>query len=887
MSITVGQKLGPYEIIAPAGAGGMGEVYKAKDTRLERTVAIKVLPSPVSGNDELRARFEREAKAISSLNHPHICTLHDVGHQDGTDYLVLEYIEGETLSERLKKGPLGIDELLRFATQIADALDKAHRQGLVHRDLKPGNVMITREGAKLLDFGLAKLQASSSSSEAMREITQTTPLTGTGTLLGTIQYMSPEQLEGQEADSRSDIFAFGLILYEMVTGIKAFEGKSQASLIAAVLEREPRPISEIKPMVPPALERVVRKCLAKDREDRWQSARDMGDELRWIHRSGSQAGTPAPVIARRRFRFRLAWAIAAVASVAAITIGAVYFLQPAQVNKISRFILNPPAATSAQTWPRISPDGKMVAFLAADSSGVTKIWVRPLSSLDANPLPGTEQATRPWWSPDSRYLAFFVGNQLKKIPVQGGPAQLICEAKGGYDGSWGSSGIILFDGNRTDSIRQVSAAGGVPGAATKLNKELGQKFHAWPFFLPDGKHFLYLAGGDSASAASRDYQLSVASLDGGTSKALFRVASRVEYSPAGYILHSREGILFAHPFDASKLEVTGEPIPIAQNVAGGETSNFSVSADGTVSYQIGASGELSELVWLDRSGKQLGKIDRPSYYRDIRLSPDGARLAYQYEDPSRNQDDIWVHDLKRGVSSRLTFDEANEVWPVWSPDGTRIYYASNADNVFTIYERQANGLGEARRLCKPGKGNLGAIDISRDGRTIFGVELSDSWNIVTLAVGDSAEPTPIIATSYHETRPQLSPNGRFIVYQSNESGRPEVYVRELSAGGGKWQVSADNGFAPRWRADGKELFYLNGAMDMIAVPVTTEGSSFEAGLPNKLFNQVLNFAGITQYRYDVTSDGQRFLLNIPLSSSSGVISQIVIVQNWPEELKQR
>jgi serine/threonine protein kinase len=885
MTLNNGQTLGPYEILEQAGAGGMGEVYQARDTRLDRSVAIKVLPIQLAGNTDLKQRFDREARAISSLNHPNICTLHDVGHENGLDYLVMEYLEGETLAMRLQKGPLSLTDLFSIAIQVVDALDHAHRQGMIHRDLKPANIMLTRDGAKLLDFGLAKLTANGGPVQALSAVTQTTPLTGQGTILGTLQYMAPEQLEGREADARSDIFALGAVLYEMATGKKAFDGGSQASLIAAVLEREPVPISAVNAVSPPGLDRLVRKCLDKDPDKRWQSIRDLGDELRWIHQSGSQAGIPVQVSTRRRVRMRLGWILASVMTAATLALGAAFFLQPEPEKPVHRFSVVPESTLTLVNWPNISPDGKLLAFLARDSVGGSSIWIRPLNSLDAYPLAGTENAGRPFWSPDSKYLAFFIGDQLKKVAAAGGPVQLICEVRGA-DGSWGPSGIILFDNNVGDSIRQVPASGGVATAATFFSTERNETIHAWPCWLPDGEHFLYCARVDSASQAQGEYILRVGSVNGGADKDLTAVDSRIEYSRAGYIIHQREGILVAHPFDENSLELTGEPIPIAENVAtirGAEM--FSIADNNTLIYQVGSSSGTSNLLWLDREGNPVDTVGQPAPYRDVAISPDGNRVAYQLLDRLTQSDEIWVYDLQRNVPTRLTFDDRNDIWPIWSPDGSRILYCSDGTSSgrFGLRERQANGLGEPRFVYDADMGGLSASDWSNDGNTLVLGHLQGEWDIWLMPADDTSNITAFTDTPHRELRASLSPNGRYIAYQSNESGRPEIYVREVSGSGGKWQLSADGGFSPKWSRDGTELFYSNQDWDFMAVPVVTDGNTFVAGIPMKLFTQPYNTEGFNQWRYDVSADGQRILMNVPATQASGTSFTTVI--NWTAEFE--
>ncbi|HLN58315.1 MAG TPA: protein kinase, partial [Thermoanaerobaculia bacterium] len=562
MTLAAGSRLGPYEIQAAIGAGGMGEVYRARDTRLERTVAVKVLPEHLTSNEDLRQRFEREAKTISQLSHPHICALYDVGREGDRDFLVMEYLEGETLAARLDKGALPSEQLLRYGIEIADALDKAHRQGIVHRDLKPGNVMLTKTGVKLLDFGLAKFQAGAREkaiSEVSRLATQaqaSQPLTERGTVLGTFQYMAPEQLEGGEADSRSDIFAFGAVLYEMATGRKAFSGKSQASLIGSILRDDPASVNEIAPMTPPALNRVIKTCLAKDPEDRFQTAHDAKLQLQWIAEGGSQAGLPAPVAARRKSRERLAWGVAAAAIVAAVLFGAGYVRRAPPKASPIRFEIPTPEGVTLIDAPKISPDGKLLAFNASDSSGRSRIWVRPLSALTAQPLAGTEGAARPFWSPDSRFLGFFADGKLKKIEVSGGPPQKICDYPTGADGSWSPAGIILFDGRAADPIQRVSAEGGTPAVVVKADASRKETAVGWPEFLPDGRHFLYMAQGQK----TEDHTYRIGSLDSTESRALASAQSLVTYAPPGHLLFVRESTLVAQPFDAKAMKTTGEPV---------------------------------------------------------------------------------------------------------------------------------------------------------------------------------------------------------------------------------------------------------------------------------------------------------------------------------------
>jgi eukaryotic-like serine/threonine-protein kinase len=883
MALLPGTKLGPYEIISAIGAGGMGEVYRAKDTRIDRIVAIKTLPAHLADTADLKQRFEREAKAISSLNHPNICALYDIGHQDGVDFLVMEYLEGDPLSTVLDKGPMPTPQLLQVALQITDALDKAHKQGLVHRDLKPGNIVLTKNGAKLLDFGLAKWQAAPVTG-ALNSITRTSsPLTGEGAIVGTFQYMSPEQLEGKEADIRSDLFSFGVVLYEMATGKRPFEGRSQASLIASILKEEPRPISAIQPMTPPALERLVKQCLAKDPDDRWQSAGDLKREITWIVQGGSQIGVPAVVASKRKRRLQVSWIVAAVGILAALGLAGKVVMTKPPVAQASRFTIPVPPEIRTMRWPRISPDGRTIAFQSLDTAGRDQLWVRPLNSLTPYPLIGTEGAGRPFWSPDSRYLAFISAGQLKKISVGGGPVQLVSEATGGFDGSWGAKNVILYDGGSQDSIRGVSVTGGTVTGYTSLSKTGRDQYHCWPTFLPDGNHFLFLASTDSGlTVGSQSFVAKVGSLDSKDTKALFVTDSRIEYDPAGYVLYVLNNTLMARPFDVNKLQATGEPAPVAEHVLSANgNANFSVSNDGSLIYLSSGSSANSELVWLDRTGKEIGKTGDPAPYRDIALSPDGKRLAYSCIDPTANTEDIWVRDLARNVSSRLTFDPKEDIWPVWSPDGTRITFASKRTGPFLPMTKLANGVGSDEQLFQGEPGvYYGPTCWSRDGKSIGIARLSQGqWDVGIYDV-TSRTTKWLVTTQFNEQHPEISPDGRFLAYQSAESGRWQVYVLELGGSGGKWQISQSAGTMPTWRADGKELFFVSRGTYYV-VPVNTAGS-FESGTPVRLFDVRGESTGFLMRRYDVSSDGQRFLVNRSLGASSQ--NGFVLEQNWSAEL---
>ncbi len=880
MPLSPGTQLGTYEILSAIGAGGMGEVYRARDTRLGREVAIKVLPRDLAATPEVRTRFEREARLISSFNHPNICTVHDVG-QEGEDfYLVMELIEGESLADRVQTGALPTSEVLRIGIQIADALDKAHRAGIVHRDLKPGNVMLPKSGAKLLDFGLARSAVPvAEPGSGSHSPTMSRPLTAEGTIVGTFQYMAPEQLEGQEADVRTDIWALGCVLYEMATGKRAFEGKSQASLISAIMSAEPAPIAQLAPMNPPALERLVKACLAKDPEDRVQTAHDVKLQLQWIVEGGSQAGVAAPVAARRKSRERLAWIIAGMATVTAAAL-AVVVLQPKPEPKPVIFELTPPAQVRSVDLPRISPDGRRLAFNARDSLGVQSIWVRRMNSLEAQRLPGTEGATRPFWSPDSRFLAFFSGGKLYKIDISGGPPLAICDAPRGADGSWGTRDVILFDGSSADSVQRVSASGGVPSGATNIDRAGGETYTAWPQFLPDGKHFVYIAYG----AEGRDRTLRIGSLDSEETKSIGEVRTRVEYA-SGHLLQVRDGVLLAQKFDAGALKLVGDPFPVAQNVevGGSGSARFSASSEGTLVFR--STGEASDerLVWLDREGKRIGSVGKPGQFITPALSPDGTQLAVSIE--GQGARDIWIYDLARDLASRFTFADGNAFDPSWSRDGTRLAYAVSRAGDVSIVEKPIGGSGKERILVGGG-GRHALSGWSPDGQQLLYLERAQNppnWDIHALSVTDSVRTVPIVTTPFSEYQPAFSPDGKWLAYGSVESGGAEVYVQAYPGPGGKWRISNSGGSEPHWRGDGRELYYLSRDRRVMAVAVEP-GTPPRFSLPRELFTAPISTNIAVRNRYEVSEDGQRFL--IIATSGSVAVGPTTVVLDWLGRLEK-
>jgi eukaryotic-like serine/threonine-protein kinase len=888
MTLASGTRLGPYEILAPIGAGGMGEVYRARDTRLERTVAVKVLSDQLSKTEEVRQRFEREAKTISQLSHPHICALYDVGREGETEYLVMEYLEGETLSDRLAKGPLPLEQTIRYGVEMADALDKAHRQGIVHRDLKPGNVMLTKSGVKLLDFGLAKVMTATAPAGSLTALPTQAGLTQEGTILGTFQYMAPEQLEGKEADRRTDIFAFGAVLYEMATGRKAFSGASQALLISEIMRNDPPPLSSVRPMSPPALDRVVKKCLAKDPEDRWQNAADLGSELQWIGESGSQAGVAAPVVARRKSRERLAWAMTAVASLVALAavMAALRYADRARaLSRSTRSSIVLPEKTALRGLA-LSPDGRRLVVVARDSSGRNLLWVRSLDSLAVQPLAGTENPSFPFWSPDSRSIGFFADGKLKRIDASGGPPQTLCDVPVSRGGTWNRTGDILFSPVPDGPLYRISASGGRPSQLTRFDAARGETSHRWPFFLPDGRHFLYLVA--SFGGEREKTGIYVGSLDSKEEKFLVRANSSLAYAPPGYLLFFRERNLMAQRFDAKTFRITGDPILVAEQIQFFPQTyfaTFSVSDNGAVVYQDRSAAGVSQLAWFDRSGKQTGTLGTPGDQANPRISPNGKRVALDIVDPQTGNIDIWIYESSGGIPRRVTSNPAIDAGPIWSPDGSRIVFTSLRKGHPDLYQKSSSGAGSEEMILQS-QGTKYPNDWSPDGRFILyrAIEGRANPKLWALPVGDR-KPTPVIDATFGVSQGQFSPDGRWMAYASNESGKWEIYVAPFPGPGGNWKVSSAGGSEPRWRRDGKELFYLAPDGKLMSVDVK-EGTTFDAEAARPLFETRLRqpISSADLFSYDVSVDGQHFLLNTDVGEVTS--SPLTAVLNWTAEVER-
>jgi serine/threonine protein kinase len=887
MALVAGSLLGPYEILAPLGAGGMGEVYRARDTRLDRTVAVKVLAAQLAADPKFHERFDREARAISALDHPHICALYDVGEQSGTSFIVMQYLEGETLADRLTRGPLPLDQGLQYAIQIADALDKAHRAGIVHRDLKPGNIMLTKSGVKLLDFGLAK-SARPIAGAGLSMLPTTPPgLTAEGAILGTLQYMSPEQLEGRETDARTDIFAFGAVVHEMLTGKRAFEGRSQASLISAIMSSQPAAVSSWQTLAPAALDHLVGRCLAKDVEDRWQSAHDLKLQLAWIVHSGTSRSVPStlstpPTEVSRRSRERVAWVTAALALLGLVGMSAalLWLRSPDAPASASQFMIVAPESarfTSDISGQAVSPDGRQVVFSAARADGPPLLWLRPFDSVTARSLVGTESGGAPFWSPDSQSIGFFAQGKLKRIDVDGGSLQTLADAPLGLGGTWSQKGVIVFGPNLASPLFRVPATGGTPMPVTRLDQRSREYVHANPFFLPDGTHFLFFV-------ASRETGVYVASLDSQEVKQVLRTDTAGAYAPPGYLVFVRGTTLMAQPFDVKSLSTHGEPSRVLEQVSRFiNTAGFSVSKTGVLLIRPATSFQ-TELVWSNRLGTRLGVVAPPGEYGNIALSPDESQVAFDRTEPSMAAADVWIMDLRRRSTSRLTSHPSVDNVPVWSADGQVVAFASERGGGLDIYQRPANQSEPDQPLLKLNAPPIMfPADWSSDGRYLmyYRTDPKNQNDLWVLPLFGDRKPYALLQTEFNEWQGQFSPDGKWIAYVSDQSGTPQVYVQAFPKQTGTWPISTAGGMQPRWRRDGGELFYLAPDRKVMAVTVKA-GATFEADTPRPLFETTLD---VTQFRqtYAISADGQRFLLNAAIETDA---PPLTVVLNWPALLKR-
>jgi len=867
----------------------MGEVYRARDTRLGRTVAIKVLPAQLSSSPELRERLEREARTISQLSHPHICALYDIGREGDTDFFVMEYLEGETLAERLARGTLPFEQVCRYGAEIAEALGTAHAAGVVHRDLKPGNVMLTKSGVKLMDFGLAKVLAAPVAIEDLTSApTRAQDLTAEGTLLGTVAYMAPEQLEGRQADARTDIFALGAVLYEMAVGRKAFSGASRTSLMTAILTAVPPAVSSLQPMSAPTFDRLVQTCLAKDPAGRWQSAHDIGLQLAWIARGG----TDQPGRSDRTLSSAPRWLVglAAVCVLAGAASATLYVLRRPPIPPVVgvRFAVQPPVGTRFN-WTRgqnlfaVSPDGRRLVFVARGADGRDFLWVRSLADPSAVTLPGTEGASAPFWSPDSRFIAFFADRKLKKIDSSGGPPVTLCDARGDFpSGSWGSQRAILFAGLTESFVSLVAEGGGVPRVVLKSDASRRERAVCWPSFLPDGRSFLYVGRAE----AEKGTDLRLANIEDGKTAPLLTNCSRAQYVPrdpndgaggrSGYLLYARDGSILAQPFDGRRRRFAGDALALGleiwQHVFIG-TAPFSASSNGVLASRGAA--DPSRLAWIDRDGRETGSVGSPGGFESVRISSDSRRVVVNRVNPRTGLKDLLIGDLSRGVLTRLDLGTDDYSLPIWSPDGTRIAFGvGSMSHPPEMRWLALSGSGSAEPILPPG-GVQRAEDWSPDGRFLlyYGARTEAGSGLWVVNVEGKPEPRKLLSETTAPAQAQFSPDGRWIAYCAPESGRSEVYLASFPSPGERVRVSVSGGERPRWRRDGREIYFISADRGMIATPVRLAATA-EIGEARALFR--IGAAGWTDY--DVAADGARFLAvaNIPVQDADA----IAVTTNW-------
>jgi eukaryotic-like serine/threonine-protein kinase len=905
MALRAGVRVGPYEIVSAIGAGGMGEVYRARDTRLQRDVALKLLPAGVSSDPDRLARFEQEARAAAAINHSNILAVYDVGSYDSAPYIVSELLEGETLRERLGNGPLPARKAIECAIHVARGLAAAHERGIVHRDLKPENVFVTTDGrVKILDFGLAKLTEREPALVSASVMPTTPPKTMPGIVLGTIGYMAPEQVRGLAADARTDIFALGALLYEMLSGRRAFGGDTTIDVMTAILKEDPPDLRVADHQVPPGLQRIVDRCLEKSPAARFQTASDLAFALESLStHSGTtpavaiDAARPAPALWGRRAA--MLWAsVACVLLVATIVLAIGYVRRAPAAPAVVQFTVGEPTDARFSGGPAyapgaaISPDGRHLVFMATRAgSSTTLLWIRSLDAPEARPLTGTDGANDPFWSPDSRSIGFFAQSKLKRVDVSGGPSQTLCDAPAGQGGTWNRDGVIVFAPDLMSALVRVSSAGGQPTAVTKLPAADKETSHRWPDFLPDGRHFLFLSQPDNV--------VHVGSLDSAEVTRLVNADSRALYAP-GYLLFIREDTLVAQPFDAGRLQTTGEAVPVAEDIRVNPVNGraaVAVSESGVLVYRTGpTAGNPVQLMWLDRAGKEIGKVGQPKDYRGIALSPDGQRIVLHLHEQVGGTvtggGGLWLLDTTRGTEARFTFTGAHDEAPHWSPDGSRVVFGSGrAGDVQTLYVKPAGGASPEEVLLKTDVAKA-PRSWSADGRFVVydsagGKTLTDIW---VLPLAGDHKPIPFLTTPANEGQGELSPDGRWMVYTSNESGRSDIYVQPFPATGGKWLVSTGGGVEPHWRRDGRELYYVSPPpIKLMAVDVKTQGAMFEASAPHALFDMTgYPFGGLSPFSttgaYAPSADGQKFLASV--RPTVEVSNPLTIVLNWTAGLKK-
>lgn len=892
MESLVGRTLCHYQVLRRLGRGGMGEVFVAQDSRLGRRIALKTLPSEVAQSPDRRKRFEREARALAALNHPHIVTVHSVEECDDVYLITMELLEGDTLAELMPRNGFPIQKFFDLAIPLADAVSSAHAHGVIHRDLKPTNIMVTDQGhLKVLDFGLARIECAAPRSVSSDQVTQS--VTEAGWMLGTVSCMSPEQVEGKAVDHRTDVFSMGIVFYEMLTGQHPFLADTPAATLSAILRETPRSVTEVNPLVPRELARVVRRCLSKDPARRYQSCLDLRNDLEDIRAELSGAAdSGVPVLtAPRTSGTRMRRAIIAVLAVGlAVMLASMMFKgtpfgrEPSALPMF-RFHIAPPEGgmfTASPSSPELSlsPDGRHLAFVATTGDFVHQLWVRPLDSVSPRVLAGTEGASLPFWSPDGRHLGFFAGEKLKKIDVSGGPPQTLAEGAGG--GTWNSTGDILFGGR--DGLYLVPSHGGEPTRVTQVDPSRGEVWHRYPRFLPDDRHFLYLVIAEGA----QERGIYTGSIDSGEKKRLLSETSNAEYAAPGYLFFVRESALLAVPFDATRLALVGEPTLVADSVIPAPTARFapfSLAAD-VLAYRPGGWAFQTELTWIDRKGQELGTVGTAGLNFEPSLSPDEKRVAFSRWD---THTDIWTMDLSRNLSERLTAHPDIDFSPVWSPDGEHIVFRSSRRGTFDLYRKASNGTATEELVVGSALAKR-PHHWSADGRFLLFEASNDVW--VLPMTGDK-KPFPFLSTRFLERQPQLSPDGKWIAFTSDESGAPEVYVREFREGGKRWRVSTRGGFDPKWQRDGKELFYLEpgpptgtshvAQSSLMAVRVTV-GPVFEAGPPRACFRVRVPSQWMENvWTYAVTADGQRFLFSKIVDVKPSLIT---VVLNWREALQR-
>ena len=879
-TISPNTSIGDYTVVSKIGEGGMGEVWRARDTKLGRDVAIKVLPAAFSSDGERLRRFEQEAQAAGALNHPNILVIYHIGTHKDSPYIVSELLEGETLRERMGGVALSQRKAIDYALQMAHGLAAAHDKGIIHRDLKPENLFITKDGRlKILDFGLAKLLGSDST-QSQTEIPTRRVDTDPGVVMGTIGYMSPEQLRGRTADHRSDIFSFGAILYEMLSGRRAFRGESTADTMSAILREDPPELSSTNKNIAPALERVVNHCLEKNPEERFHSANDLGFAIEALSGSGRMSDSTATLVhslpAPRRNRTSLiAWGIAAISLIGLLIVSGLSLRRREVNEKQMRFVVAMPEKVSEVTFPIISPDGNAIAFLGL-SEGRRSLYVRQINSIDAKQLNGTDDASFPFWSADGHQLGFFSQGKLKRIDINNGTPQVMCDAPLPGGGTWSRDGVILF-GQDNKSIQRISAAGGETTTVMPLDPSRKEIAQFWPYFLPDGRHFLYQSwtGHDDESA------ICVYSIDGGERKLLVKANSNGAYASPGYLLFARSTTLLAQPFDARTFSLSGEPMQVSDQVAFTENyslSNFSVSDNGVLVFWGGTFANR-QLKWFDRNGKELGLLGPPGEYNDVVLSPDEKRVAVQRIDA--NNSDVWMIDVARGVPSRFTFDAKPEDDPIWSHDSNTLVFSRVQGSAFDIYKKSANGAGNDELVCQTPQVKEGT-DWSPDGKYLL-MEINDQAgsDLWVLPMFGDYKPYPLLNSPFLEAQGHFSPDGKWFAYTSNESGRYEVYLRRFPECDSQVQVSNGGGAQPHWRKDGHELFFISSDRKLMAVDVKL-GSSAVVGEPKALFTTgVIGFT--SPNRYAVSADGQKFLVNAAVQQINQ--TPITVVLNWTAGLK--